>query len=475
MNRLAPAPPKSTQALQTTYAQRIGTFNTGLITPIIQTAVVSQAGVPLTRTTKRGTTIINYAEIEEDDDDVFEDRVAGGGRRGTPLNFGGDQSQQQQPRDYGDGIQRVVDIPGVPVSRPGPKHYPRTELQIHHAANRPEVLIPIRIDLDLDSGRRLKDSFLWNLYETLITPDEFAETMAVDLQLPPHMIGKIAEAIRSQLEEYAPVAQVELPAEENFPVIVNLNIHLRNSLFTDKFEWNLAENDHYTPEAFAQITCADMALVGEFKPAISHAIYEATLKSKKEILETPSLISDTVANDAAFDAAAGWRVDQDTFCDDWSPRIETLSREEIEKREENRDRELRRLRRESSRFGTGTVSYGVEEEAMGRGERKKKKRFPNRSPSPTGTPTNSSQLSDWERERWRCQWCLAPGTSVWGVRESYFGEKSICNNCSDVLHEEGALPAWLKGLHDLTAEWKNRIAMQSQQQVQQSSRSQRVR
>lgn len=326
---------------------------------------------------------------------MFEDRLASA-RRGTPLNFG-DQAQPQQPRDYGDGIQRVVDIPGTLVTRPISKHYPRNELQIHHAANRPEVLIPIRLDLDIDPGRRLKDTFLWNLHETLITPDEFAETMAVDLHLPPHMIPRIAEAIRSQLEEYAPVAQVDLPADENFPVIVNLNIHLRNSLFTDKFEWNLAENEHVTPEAFAQITCADMSLVGEFKPAISHAIYEATLKSKKEILETPSLVSDTVPNEAAFDAAAGWRVDQDTFCEDWSPRIETLSREEIEKREENRDRELRRLRRESSRFGTGNAGvYGVvEEEAMGRGERKKRKKYPNRSPSPSGTPTNASGLTDW--------------------------------------------------------------------------------
>lgn len=377
------------QALQTTYPARLSTFNTALITPVIQT--VSAPSALGTRTTKRGTTIINYAEIEDDDDDIFEDRVDQVNQRGRYAPRPEGELAMPKPVVYGDGIQSVVELPGKEVQRPVQLHFPRTQKQKEGAALRPERLIPIRLDLDVDGIRKLKDTFLWNLHEMLITPEEFAAQMVADLQLPTNLIGQIASSIRQQCEEYAPIASVDLPESESFPIIVSLNIHLRNSLFTDKFEWDLSSSS-LAPEVFAKQTCADLALSGEFRPAISHAIYEATMKSKKEILETPSILSTHVPNDAAFDARAGWRVDND-FCEDWAPRIEVLSREEIEKREGDRDRELRRLRRESSRFGSGGV---WEEETMGRGERKRKKNRRSVSPSGRGgTPAQGSGVSDW--------------------------------------------------------------------------------
>jgi len=32
---------------------------------------------------------------------------------------------------------------------------------IHEAANQPEVLVPIRLDIDID-GQKLRDTFTWN-------------------------------------------------------------------------------------------------------------------------------------------------------------------------------------------------------------------------------------------------------------------------------------------------------------------------
>src|SRR5690606_195702 len=114
----------------------------------------------------------------------------------------------------GDGIQRVTAVEGKEVVRPQITHFPRSQAQIQGAATRPERLIPIRLDLEIDSNRRLKDQFLWNLHESLITPEEFAAQMVADLQLPPFFANQIAASIRTQLEEYAPVAAVDLPEGE---------------------------------------------------------------------------------------------------------------------------------------------------------------------------------------------------------------------------------------------------------------------
>ena len=106
----------------------------------------------------------------------------------------------------------------------------------------PVTLIPIRIDMDIQPFRpeaplptpsnardfgineglpaykqpdvtpayRLKDTFLWNLHEALMTPDQFAKQFVDELDLPidrkPQIIYNIAGQIRQQLEEYAGVA-----------------------------------------------------------------------------------------------------------------------------------------------------------------------------------------------------------------------------------------------------------------------------
>lgn len=48
---------------------------------------------------------------------------------------------------------------------------------VHDNANLSEVLVPIRMDMDID-GQKLRDTFLWNKNETLITPEMYAEVKA---------------------------------------------------------------------------------------------------------------------------------------------------------------------------------------------------------------------------------------------------------------------------------------------------------
>lgn len=393
----------------------------------------------------------------------------------------------------------------------------RTEKQVQIQSKLPVTLIPIRIDLDLQPFRpepalplpstarelgidenhpaykmpdvtpayRLKDTFLWNLHEALITPDQFARVFVDEMDFPADrkllLAKSITDQIRQQLEEYAGVAlhplfhstggpasaaeknavkplllgqsrdgtatpatpaaatttgvstpigqapstqegpprqpaasdaitatATALPSEElhnpddTYRCIVTLNINLMNRLYSDKFEWSLLHPPGFA-EMFAKVTCADLGLAGEWVPALTHAIYEAVLRLKKEACENGGLVGDGEIDNDAVDPTigAGWRYDQEHLCDEWEPKVEILSKEEIEKREGDREREIRRLRRETARFSSTTNMAGTpqndyfanpeQQENMGRGERsKKKRRFRSLSPVGRETPDTGS-------------------------------------------------------------------------------------
>ena len=394
--------------------------------------------------------------------------------------------------------------------------YPRTEKQVQIQSALPLNLIPIRIDLSIPSFRpeaplptpnnarefgideslpaykppeptpqyRLKDYFLWNLHEALLTPDQFARVFVNELDFPndrkPALIMNISTQIREQLEEYAGVAmhplfhstntttaegntvktvrpalsrnQSSTPAtsgqtpaayasgtkeetaqsqadvtakvkasakpipledlhnpDDTYRCIINLNINLLNQLYSDKFEWSLLHPPGFA-EIFAKQTCADLGLAGEWVPALTHAIYEAVLRLKKEACENGGLVGyGDMDNDAAEGAEAGWRYEPEHLADDWEPKVEILSKEEIERREGDRERQIRRLRRDTARFsstanmssagvpqsdylqmfghggggvgGGGGGQHDQHDQPLGRGERsKKKRRFRSLSP-----------------------------------------------------------------------------------------------
>lgn len=194
--------------------------------------------------------------------------------------------------------------------------------------------------------------------------------------------------------------------DDTYRCIVNLNVNLLNKLYSDKFEWSLIHPPGLAEE-FAARTCADFGLAGEWVSIIAHAIYESVLRLKKDVCENGGLLLNygEMPNDAAQGAEAGWRYEPDHLAEEWEPRIENLSKEEIEKREGDRERQLRRVRRETARYSTTTDMrpppslavaqnniFAEEEQPMGRGERsKKKRRF--RSLSPLGRDTPDTAVA----------------------------------------------------------------------------------
>jgi chromatin structure-remodeling complex subunit SFH1 len=554
------------QAFLSTYAPRLRGYNNSLLTPVLPTAPTA----PLSRTTKRGTTIINYAEDGYDDleDDSDDPRRRPTGLRSLRKE---DSAARADLADKaGKETREPVEVQGIWRDWIGKNRFVRSDQQNSAQANLPLTLIPIRIDLDIPSFTpappfpapnpnttditlpqyrpqeatvpfKLRDIFCWNLHETLITTDQFAQTLAQDLDLPnrQYIVAEISKQIRTQLEEYSGVALHPLfhaetqqtPAQpasavvaaptatglptngngtpkaapalnrfrddspasfakgisrpdtpgqsvatpmqnvvpdvtaeatpilpdsddfnpdDTYRCIVNLNLNLSSMLYTDKFEWSLLHPPG-TAEAFAKTTCADLGLTGEWVPAMTHAIYEAVLRLKKEACEAGGIVAgwgglqQELPNDAAHGTEAGWRYDPDHLADDWEPKVEILSKEEMEKREGDRERQVRRLRRETARFSSTTGLLGgtpfggleIEEERMGRGERsKKKRRFRSLSPlGRSGTPGGrgtpdvggyggGGSLTDPERMVWRCSHCRVWGTCVWAVRDGPAGPRA---------------------------------------------------
>ncbi|KAK5458277.1 Chromatin structure remodeling complex protein sfh1 [Exophiala xenobiotica] len=627
------------QSFVTSYPPRIRQYANTLLQPVLQTQNVG----PGSRTTKRGTTIINYADDAYDDDDFDDSETS---RRPTGLrSLRREDLEKREPQHeklgkeiyqpvslqpiYRDWIVRRTVRPTYVKELPPPRPSPikrkkdnvvnpdpmnnRTDAQANIQAQLPLTLIPIRIDLDvpqhqpdapypfpprgmdmglnpalplfkrpeLAPGYKIRDIFLWNLHEELLTPDDFALNFVRELDLPNQtaLAMNISQQIRNQLEDYAGVAMhplfhtqakkaqmpevnnagtpsamvngssrdgtprplrgasisrpasttpatpapstprpitltngaavtaiaSPLPADpvivpddptedpymnpdDSFRCIITLSIYLSSRLYQDKFEWSLLHPPG-AAEAFAKQTCADMGLNGEWVMAITHAIYEAVLRLKKEACEGGMIMigggawgGGEVDNQAIrAEEGAGWRYDIDDFGAEWEPKFEALSKEEIEKREGDRERQLRRLRRETARFSStaGMVPSAREQEAqlrgsyfdytavgtggeetpsLGRGERsKKKRRF--RSLSPVGkaqTPESSSsaawggegnRLQEYERQTWRCKHCLIWGNAVWAVRDGPLGARTLCNNCGLIFERDKKLPVWAEGLH----------------------------
>ncbi|KAI0069951.1 SNF5-domain-containing protein [Panus rudis PR-1116 ss-1] len=263
---------------------------------------------------------------------------------------------------------------------------------------RPAAYVPIRVEFETET-HRIRDCFVWNLNEGLIKPEAFARIFCFDLELPENpWVETIANQIKAQLEDYEGVAGMDLGdpyvqysnSMEEVPecrVILSIDVQIGNYHLVDHIEWDLFST--LTPESFAQTLCADLGLGGEAIPLISHAIHEELIKHKRDAIEW-GVIGGDDANDGSSNAnvaadgtekprdksglsllkdktglGLGWgRTPKDgrgpkplrSVWKDWPEaeefrtRFEVLSAEEVERREIERERAARRLRRETSKF-----------------------------------------------------------------------------------------------------------------------------
>ena len=125
--------------------------------------------------------------------------------------------------------------------------------------------------------------------------------------------------------------------DDTYRCIIELRINLMNKLYSDKFEWSLLHPPGFA-EQFAKQTCADLGLNAEWISAMTHAIYEAVYRLRKDSLDNGLPGAWDLDTDAAEGVEMGWRYEPERLAMDWAPIIETLSKEEIENREKERER-----------------------------------------------------------------------------------------------------------------------------------------
>lgn len=384
--------------MHTSYASRMRTGASMLVQPII--GLQSGAPIAVGGGGGRSRRVVNYAETgsadEMDDDDTDSSADSENeqqARRGRPRRDQQPQGQGQFSAQATPAAPVKVELDQSYLGQVPPakfitskfavptKHDYYPQHDVDREARKPTVLVPVRVEVDTET-LRVRDAFVWNLNEELITPQQFARAFCTDLDIPLSHVDNVAGAIRAQLDEHAPIAAMDLrgalftpegtidhfaegPGEDvpDCRVILSIDVQIDARHLVDHIEWDLLSP--LSPEDFAKGLCADIGLSGEAVPLVAHAVHEELLKHKRDALEW-GLLDDAsgayVRNMGLGGSGWGkqgnnprrlksvWRewteIEEYGFC----PRLEILSQDEIERREVERERASRRLRRETSRF-----------------------------------------------------------------------------------------------------------------------------
>ncbi|CAG8495611.1 7442_t:CDS:2 [Funneliformis caledonium] len=379
-----------------TYSSRLKQGHTALVLPMIKGGKKRQRGG-------------GHGSLAEDSDDVadlFEDEV---------INISSSEKR------VATGL--ATDVPVVNRVRSRTKHVYNSHKELERNAEQKEILIPIKLDFDIGT-HKLRDTFTWNLNEKLITPEHFAEIMCLDLDLPSsEFVATIADSIRKQIQENEMMTDCNSPKDDS-----RLDINVGKLSLRDRFEWDLSSD--LTPEEFSKYLVSDLGIGGEFVTLIAHSIHEQLLKYKKEIKSDDS-------DNEHEPLKSVFRNIEDV--DEWCPVLEILTEEELEKIRLDKERDIRRMRRATSRSiarirpTRTSLQNGI-------------------SFSP-GSPTSrmrsdlkATKLSVEELVHWRCQHCGIDGHNTPLVRKGPGGGKTLCNACGLVWLNKGELPLHRKAL-----------------------------
>ncbi|GAA5823629.1 hypothetical protein JCM3770_000703 [Rhodotorula araucariae] len=288
------------------------------------------------------------------------------------------------------------------------KPVPMSKSYLRSIAQAPETLIPIRLELEHEMYK-LRDTFTWNLRETAITPEIFASHLCADMRLPPEHFqrdivtavtkqiadaqlsgnyrGHVADALdevreesRAWLEAYMsrrrrlgkeparegepgeedggePLALAELPKVEpgvsdELRVAIKLDITLDSIQLVDKFEWDLSD-PYNSPEAFAETFAADLGLTGEFRTAIAHSIREQVEFYTRSLCilgytRGATITEDDLRRDFLPPVGDTFRTDT---ADEFTPLLNQLTADEVERFDREHEREIRRKRRQTKGRG----------------------------------------------------------------------------------------------------------------------------
>ncbi|BFZ54418.1 SWI/SNF chromatin-remodeling complex subunit [Savitreella phatthalungensis] len=223
------------------------------------------------------------------------------------------------------------------------------------AAQQDVSLVPIRIDLETDR-HQLRDTFVWNAHEKVISVDHFAEHLCEDYGVS-SLKHEVSRSIREQLAEYHPhkrppeddvrVETSRAVIDDDLRILIHIDILVGSSHLQDRFEWDL--NGDTSPEDFAQITTDDLGLSADFSTAIAHAIREQCQMYTKSLFLSGYAFDGRPINDYSLRSLVLppliHSVRPRTRLDEHAPHVMELTSDQLERVDKEREREGRRDRR----------------------------------------------------------------------------------------------------------------------------------
>lgn len=141
------------------------------------------------------------------------------------------------------------------------------------------------------------------------------------------------------------------PGLTSHPLSPQLDITVGTLNLTDAFEWDINETDA-AAEQFAEVYAADLGLAGEFKTAIAHDIREQSQAYVRSLILVGHPFDGTPVLDddlrLAFLPPVGSVVrSEDVANSSFTPMFEKLDPGMIERREKEREKELKRKKRQT--------------------------------------------------------------------------------------------------------------------------------
>lgn len=256
-------------------------------------------------------------------------------------------------------------------------------------------MVPIRVELETET-HRIRDAFVWNLNEELISPAAFARIFCNDIGVSQDYAEQVEGAIRSQIEEWEGVASMDLrpplhqppPIQDPAPFYSITNEDPGQPKIE---EWELPYIDRRPNSNTTSFRSHRMGSLISFDAGIlrSYSLFrlgrhkrdavewnvisagETTAVDPEEEREKPrdrsgmSLLKDKTGLGMGIGfgkrgEGRGPRSLKGVFRDwsdmeEWGTKLEELTAEEVERREIERERAARRLRRETSRFQQTTT------------------------------------------------------------------------------------------------------------------------
>jgi SNF5 / SMARCB1 / INI1 len=199
----------------------------------------------------------------------------------------------------------VTPLPKVNVNYPLGRNAVNPQfsaVMLENAAEKLLKLVPIRLDVESD-GIKIRDTFTWNLNESVITPDIFARRLCRDVGVKnpsKALLEQIVRSLKDQIEDYFQHAPEILDqkeglsagnddvdnGEKDLPELrttIKLDITIDQQCVVDQFEWDIACRRN-NPEQFADQLVRELGLSPEFKTAIAHSIREQIQTISKSLL-----------------------------------------------------------------------------------------------------------------------------------------------------------------------------------------------